>query len=804
MKSYLSFKVLGFLCVLTVLSGLASGSPRENQITKISSYDKTQKFAVAPESFPVRLNPVSFWHDVKPILDKRCVVCHACYDAPCQLKLGSIEGIERGANKAKIYDATRMEPAQPTRLFVDAKSSTEWRLKNFFPVLSDDKVNLVNTSLLAKMLQLKIDHPLPKQGRLPVQFKFDLNRDLQCPKPEEFNSFKHKYPEWGMPYAFPPLLKNEYQIINAWLNEGAKITLRQDIDPKAVQNISFWESFFNNPVLKHQLMARYIYEHLFLGHLHFQDRPNTEFFTIVRSRSAPGHPLDEIVTDLPYQNPKVERVYYRFKPVLETIVDKTHFVYELDGKRMKRYQELFLTANYKVKNLPGYSEERATNPFETFANIPLDSRYKFLLDDAAYFIAGFIKGPVCRGQVALNVIQDRFWVMFVSPEFDFSESATNFLASHSEQLSLPTAEGEDIGILGWREYDKLAQNYLVQKDEFISQLILRRHSGLTEKDIWNGSGKNPNAALTIFRHFDSASVVKGFVGDFPKTAWVIDYPILERLHYLLVAGFNVYGTAGHQLATRKYMDYLRIDSENNFLRFLPSSQRMYLHNEWYLGIIPEISDFFSKPLFNVAQESGIKYRSIAHQKKEFFLKIFSRIGFHTVKGDRINRCGASECLSSKTPTTIRTTEITLRNMVKIKGPVLDNLPEISFLRITPTKGNEDLVYTLLVDKDLKNLSTLFAENIRRDPKKDRLTIVPGFLGSYPNFFFKVDQQKLSHFMADFALINDDNSRERFYSLYGIRRSHPDFWKYSDWFSRKYKLAAGIESGLFDLSRYENF
>jgi hypothetical protein len=68
----------------------------------------------------------------------------------------------------------------------------------------------------------------------------------------------------------------------------------------------------------------------------------------------------------------------------------------------------------------------------------------------------------------------------------------------------------------------LAQSYLVQKDEFISQLILMRHSGLTEKDIWNGGGKNPNAALTIFRHFDSASVVKGFVGDFPKTAWVID------------------------------------------------------------------------------------------------------------------------------------------------------------------------------------------------------------------------------------------------------------------------------------------
>jgi hypothetical protein len=30
--------------------------------------------------------PISFADEVQPILDKRCVVCHGCYDAPCQLK----------------------------------------------------------------------------------------------------------------------------------------------------------------------------------------------------------------------------------------------------------------------------------------------------------------------------------------------------------------------------------------------------------------------------------------------------------------------------------------------------------------------------------------------------------------------------------------------------------------------------------------------------------------------------------------------------------------------------------------------
>jgi len=37
-----------------------------------------------------------YYHQIKPILENRCVVCHGCYDAPCQLKLSSPEGIDRG------------------------------------------------------------------------------------------------------------------------------------------------------------------------------------------------------------------------------------------------------------------------------------------------------------------------------------------------------------------------------------------------------------------------------------------------------------------------------------------------------------------------------------------------------------------------------------------------------------------------------------------------------------------------------------------------------------------------------------
>ena len=65
-----------------------------------------------------------------------------------------------------------------------------------------------------------------------------------------------------------------------------------------------------------------------------------------------------------------------------------------------------------MSELPSWEPLIASNPFKAFKDIPPRSRYEFLLDDARYFIEGFIKGPVCRGMIALNVIEDQFWVAF--------------------------------------------------------------------------------------------------------------------------------------------------------------------------------------------------------------------------------------------------------------------------------------------------------------------------------------------------------------------------------------------------------
>jgi hypothetical protein len=155
---------------------------------------------------------VSFTRDVKPILDSRCVVCHGCYDAPCQLKLGSIEGIDRGANKNPVYDFIRFKAAEPTRLFIDAKNTQEWRKKQFFPVLNErldePEINLEH-SVLAKLLELKRVNPLPASGKLPNDYDLEFDRTLECPAIEEFPKYERVHPGWGMPYALPGLTPDQ-------------------------------------------------------------------------------------------------------------------------------------------------------------------------------------------------------------------------------------------------------------------------------------------------------------------------------------------------------------------------------------------------------------------------------------------------------------------------------------------------------------------------------------------------------------------------------------------------------------------
>lgn len=743
---------------------------------------------------------VSFVKDVKPILDNRCVVCHGCYDAPCQLKLGSMDGIDRGASKQVVYDATRFKAANPTRLFVDETNTADWRKRAFYPVLNerqDSAVANLDNSLLAKMLDLKRTNPQPGSGKLGKDYDLTFDRDLQCPAINEFAKYQHEHPKWGMPYAMPGLSNQDEQLIKRWLQEGAKVEPLPASPEQTLKEVAQWERYFNGTSLKQKLVARYIYEHLFIGHLHFKGHPDGEFFQLVRSRTPTGERIAELKTPLPNDDPNGV-FYYRLRPITETIVDKTHFVYELSDQKMQRFDELFFKTDYSVASLPTYNPEVAANPFKAFDQLPLASRHRFLLDNAEYFVSGFIKGPVCRGQVALNSIREQFWVVFTKPAQISPATAAHFIQQNNELLSLPAEEGDQVGFFAWLKYDDLGKQYMKKKEDYLDQL-LPEGQGFGLNNIWDGDGINPNAALTIFRHLDSATVTKGFIGDTPLTAWIVDFPILEQLHYLLVVDFNIYGTAGLQIASRTYMDILRQDAEDNFLRLMPAMERQSIYNSWYQGINGPRK---IKPLFNVRHESQVKYKT-QNYKAEFFDQLRAKMGNAAGEVDTINRCQQTECVRANTTPIQQQVDTEIRILAKLKGHELSALPDNMLVRVKTNAPEGDRVYTLLINKAYSNISTMLADNARRMPENDRMTVYPGFIGSYPDFFFSVEQKQLGDFVNQIRNAKSKADIEQLYVQFGIRRTNPEIWQQADWFNQQHKKYRGLEAGLLDMSRYDN-
>ncbi len=98
---------------------------------------------------------------------------------------------------------------------------------------------------------------------------------------------------------------------------------------------------------------------------------------------------------------------------------------------------------------------------------------------------------------------------------------------------------------------------------------------------------------------------------------------------------------------------------------------------------------------------------------------------------------------------------------------------------------------------------MLSKGSRRLPENDRITIYPGFIGSYPNFYFSVEKDRLGEFVNRIRTARTETDLEQLYSQFGIRRTNPEIWQHADWFNEQHKKYRGLQAGLLDLSRYEN-
>ena len=762
-----------------------------------------------PPAPPIVVEPlareVSFLDDVKPVLDRRCVVCHSCYNAGCQLKLSSYEGIDRGGSKEAVYSSSRLQPQDPSRLFIDASDTGEWREKGFHSVIENRASSPANNAIMLQMLEAKKHRPRPV-GEYRAEAA-----DLTCPgDPKEAGSFLATFPDRGMPFGFPEIDHGERAILETWLSRGASGPSPEEqaqlVTPSKsdASQIEKWEAFLNRDDAKHAMTARYLYEHFFLAHIRFPRSNSGAYFELVRSSTPVGEPLSVIATVRPYDEPGVESVFYRFRKIHSTIVHKTHMVVDFDDATLARYKELFIDSEWlSVPTRIAYGAVSDANPFVVYAQIPPRVRYEFLLDHSEYFIRTFIRGPVCKGQVALNVIHDHFWVMFQDPESDETVLHPDFLLEQAGNLRLPTEEGSNDRIVKSfsNKYRERYAAFYAAKLELYKEFA---PDGQGMDAIWRGRRPSDAPLLSVYRHFDSASVHKGALGGLPRTLWVIDYSQFERIYYALVAGFDVFGNLSHQVNVRRYMDYLRIEGELNFVHFMPPKTRAPMIQSWYLGA----GAFEDSKTAELLGDRGTKVDFTTDDpKREFVERVINE---HLPKSvgitfDRVNfQPGGIE---TPMPKSFETHEQVLDGFRALTAPgtaLMRHLTStdvnVLYLRVRGYEGIDRFI-SIVINRWHDNVNSLFFEKDRLDPSKDTMDFHVGPIGSYPNYFLDVGAEDIPDFFD--MLENFDASPEYISKLekYGVNRSDFDFWETYDWFQAKAFEADPIQAGLFDLNRY---
>lgn len=743
-------------------------------------------------AFFVRAEGLSYQRDIQPIFTAKCVACHACYDAPCQLKLGSGPGAQRGASKASVYNGSRTEPIDTTRLFFDAQDEQGWRNKGFYSVLNAQGGQ---AALLASMLELGRSHPLEPNAKLPADVQLGISRKNTCPIPGEFVAYAKDNPHGGMPYAVTGLTDREFGLLQRWLDEGAPVDW-QPVKPSAAElaQIAEWEQFLNAPGARENLVARWLYEHLFLAHLYFEGGESGHFFELVRSHTPSGQPVEPLATRRPNDDPGLQ-FFYRLRAVEGVIARKSHTPYALSAEKMARVRELFFSGDWEVTAVPSYGALDKANPFKVFQAIPARARYQFMLDNAEFFVKTFIRGPVCRGQIATDVLRDRFWAFFQAPDRDLYVTDPAYREQVTPLLELP-GQFDHLADLWsrWAEHRDMRNEY--------SRIRTELYAGRPAQwgDIWSG---NDNALLTVFRQYDSASVHKGLIGAVPVSMWMLDFPLLEGTYYELVVNFDVFGNLSHQAQTRLYFDLIRNGGERNFLRLLPSGSRQAILDSWYQDS-GQLKLWLSYTDIDTVTPSGLGLpeKEAKTHFGEGLLRRYASINAHP---DPINRCVGADCHRPGVVAELKYAELALSRLVgrpEAGLPAVHFLPESTLLRVTYGEGKRE-IYSVMRDRALSNVAFMLGEKMRYIPGLDRLTLSPGVLSSYPNFMFNLEAEEVPTFVEAIERVRTEEDFDQLVRRWGVRRTHPNFWSYFNDIAAYLYEVEPLQAGVLDLNRYEN-
>jgi hypothetical protein len=714
--------------------------------------------------------------EVQPILAKRCVGCHGCTTSPCQLKLSSYEGVQRGANTHNVFSVGLFSsPDGPTRM-KDATTEAQWRAKSFYSVLDGGK-----DSVMYRYLQHGEDNntagfDLTNAYGLYKGKVESLKFECSGMKKAAMDARVAK-PGTGMPFGLTQLPNNEYATLTKWLEAGAPgpsaAAQAALLAPRDANTVQAWEDFFNDASSpKNQLAMRYIFEHLFNGHMHFDDSQASkgDFFEVVRATSQTG-PISEIVTETPSDDPK-QQFYYRFKKVTQIITAKDHTVWHLTDAVKSHWSDLFLNSDWSIDTLPGYD---GGNPFVIFDPIPGKIRDQFMIENSQKLIEAMVKGDVCNGSSATYAIRDRFWTFFLKPDSDPSAADPKLGNTDYSHLDPNTSSGSANA-----SFTSL----------FEARMKELKPNGLTEQDLWDGDKTDKNAWITVFRHGKSASAHYGPLGQMPETLWVLDYANFERLYYDLVVLFKVWSKATDQIGTWRTMSNVRAHGEDLFLMFMPEDQRDALR----LQFTPGVLRFTETPMMGAGIPAGNGDLDATKSIPDFVSRIQKYMGTTIAPIDALN----PDTLNPAAPGS--DLESQLFGLTIQRGQYSDMLPEITW--VTIDNNGQKLDYTLLANRIYWSNSRIigdFLGGVERRPELDSISVVKGHIGAFPELFLEVPIAE-----AAAAIQSGKTSKQARLAVrakYEVPRNSPRFWQFIDDEHSRQLANNPLDSGIVDISEY---
>lgn len=271
-----------------------------------------------------------YFDNIQPIFAKRCTVCHGCENAFCSLKIVSYRGLIRGGSQKSTNPIDSLNGDLASRLkdgpmlASDAEWKKAWQVdrpqnQRFHPVLPGQGVSVDNALLSLFLKQGNENNKVGfdrKAARQAEQERYDGGKTQCVATAAEHAEWKRKHPQGGMPFGAVGLKREaeggygagELDTLEKWLNAGAPGPSQEAMLSRSRSKnegvIASWENYLNQNTPKQALVSRYLYEHMFRAHIHFDAMPG-EFYEIVRSSTPPGQlPIAEMVTEVPNDEPQ--------------------------------------------------------------------------------------------------------------------------------------------------------------------------------------------------------------------------------------------------------------------------------------------------------------------------------------------------------------------------------------------------------------------------------------------------------------------------------------------------------------------